>query len=45
VAGIYGMNFDIMPELRWRFGYPAVIAFIGVVCLFLYFRFKREKWL
>lgn len=45
IAGIYGMNFDEMPELRWRFGYPAVLLVIVVVCLFLYRRFKRAGWL
>lgn len=45
VAGIYGMNFSEMPELRWRFGYPAVLLFIVVACLLLYRRFKRSGWL
>ena len=45
VAGIYGMNFDHMPELHWRYGYFTVIAFIAVVCLALYRRFKRVGWL
>lgn len=45
VAGIYGMNFDHMPELRWAYGYPAVMALIAVVCLGLYISFKRSKWL
>jgi magnesium transporter len=45
VAGIYGMNFEFMPELRWNFGYPAVIMFTIAVCGFLYFRFKRAGWL
>jgi magnesium transporter len=45
IAGIYGMNFDHMPELRWRFGYPLVLAIILVVCTLLYRRFKRAGWL
>ena len=45
VAGIYGMNFDHMPELRWEFGYPAVLLLIAVVCGTLYVRFKRAGWL
>jgi len=45
IAGIYGMNFDEMPELRWRFGYPAVLLVIVVICFFLYRRFKRAGWL
>ena len=44
VAGVYGMNFDVMPELHWRFGYAAVwLIMIGVaVSMFAYFR--RKKW-
>lgn len=45
VAGIYGMNFDHMPELRWRYGYPAVLLLIAVVCFVLYRRFRRVGWL
>lgn len=45
VAGIYGMNFDHMPELRWAYGYPAVMALIAAICLGLYISFKRSKWL
>ncbi|PRZ41907.1 CorA-like Mg2+ transporter protein [Antricoccus suffuscus] len=45
VAGIYGMNFDFMPELHWKFGYPAVILVIVTICLLLYRGFKRNHWL
>jgi magnesium transporter len=45
VAGIYGMNFDHMPELRWEFGYPAVLLAILLVCVFLYRRFRQAGWL
>lgn len=45
IAGIYGMNFDFMPELRWRFGYPLIIAIIVVICVLLYRGFKRNNWL
>ena len=45
IAGIYGMNFRYMPELDWRFGYPAVLLLILVVCLVLYRSFKRSGWL
>ncbi|HXS32583.1 MAG TPA: magnesium/cobalt transporter CorA [Solirubrobacterales bacterium] len=45
VAGIYGMNFDHMPELHWRYAYFTVLAFIAVVCFALYRRFKRVGWL
>jgi magnesium transporter len=45
IAGIYGMNFAEMPELRWRFGYPFVLAVIFGLCGLLYVRFKQAKWL
>jgi magnesium transporter len=45
VAGIYGMNFDHMPELGWTFGYPLVIGLILVACTALYVRFRRSGWL
>ena len=45
IAGIYGMNFEHMPELHSRYGYPAVLAVIAVVCVILYRRFKRAGWL
>ena len=45
VAGIYGMNFDHMPELGWQFGYPMILAVILGACSFLYYRFKRSGWL
>ncbi|MFJ7304052.1 magnesium and cobalt transport protein CorA [Streptomyces sp. NPDC099088] len=45
VGTIYGMNFDHMPELTWQFGYPFAIGLMGVVCVSLYFIFKRRHWL
>ncbi|GAA2697553.1 MULTISPECIES: magnesium/cobalt transporter CorA [Actinosynnema] len=45
VVGVYGMNFDYMPELHWRFGYPLVIAVILLACLALYRIFRRNRWL
>ncbi|MEW2116758.1 magnesium and cobalt transport protein CorA [Streptomyces sp. NPDC005474] len=45
VCGVYGMNFDHMPELRWQFGYPLVIVLISVACLTLYRSFRRNGWL
>jgi magnesium transporter len=45
IAGIYGMNFEHMPELRWTFGYPAVLLVIAAACSYLYWRFKRSGWL
>lgn len=45
VAGIYGMNFEHMPELRWRFSYPVLIVIVVTGCWLLYRRFKRSGWL
>lgn len=45
VAGIYGMNFEVMPELQWRYGYFAVLLIIGVACGALFAAFKRNNWL
>ena len=45
IAGIYGMNFEHMPELRSEWGYPAVLAVIAIVCGVLYVRFRRSGWL
>lgn len=45
IAGIYGMNFDDMPELHWAFGYPAVLVGMAVICLVLYRGFKKSGWL
>lgn len=44
VAGVYGMNFDYMPELKWRFGYPTIWAFFIVSTAFMAYYFKRKKW-
>ncbi|MBX3622748.1 MAG: magnesium/cobalt transporter CorA [Rhizobacter sp.] len=44
-AGIWGMNFEQMPELKWRWGYPAALGLIAVVCGLLYRRFRRAGWL
>ncbi|SMD22206.1 magnesium/cobalt transporter CorA [Lentzea albidocapillata] len=45
VAGIYGMNFDFMPELKMKYGYPVVISVILVACLTLYRILRRNRWL
>lgn len=44
IAGIYGMNFAFMPELTWRYGYFAVLGGIGLICVLLFWRFKRIGW-
>ena len=45
VAGIYGMNFKHMPELDWEYGYFVSIAMMALADLYLYFRFKKARWL
>jgi magnesium transporter len=45
ITGVYGMNFQFMPELGWRYGYPLVLLLIVVVCSLLYRGFKRNGWL
>lgn len=45
VAGIYGMNFEYMPELRHRHGYPIALAMMLLICSLLYRWFKRNRWL
>ena len=45
IAGIYGMNFDYIPELKWHFGYFLVWGVILSVCGGLWYRFKRIGWL
>jgi len=45
IAGIYGMNFEHMPELKWRYGYPLAFGVMLAACLTLYRAFKRTGWL
>jgi magnesium transporter len=45
VAGFYGMNFDYMPELRWLYGYPAVMVVMVTVCVIVYIRLRKSGWL
>jgi magnesium transporter len=45
IAGIYGMNFEHMPELGWTVGYPVVLVFMAVICGTLFRGFKRAGWL
>jgi magnesium transporter len=44
-AGIWGMNFEHMPELKWEYGYPMALGVITLTCVLLYRRFKRVGWL
>lgn len=45
IVGIYGMNFDVMPELRNPYGYPMVLVMMGIITLGIYMWFKRRHWL
>jgi magnesium transporter len=45
IAGIYGMNFTRMPELSWAWGYPATIASMAAIDLYLFYRFRKGGWL
>ncbi|MGH9387408.1 MAG: magnesium/cobalt transporter CorA [Vicinamibacterales bacterium] len=45
VSGVYGMNFEHMPELSWIFGYPLAIALMVVVDAYLVYRFRKAKWM
>ena len=45
VAGIYGMNFEHMPELTWKYGYFSVLGLVFAICGLLFWRFKRSGWL
>lgn len=45
IAGIYGMNFDHMPELKWVWGYPLSLAAMVIIDSYLFYRFRKAKWL
>lgn len=45
IAGIYGMNFDFMPELRWKYGYPVSLAVMLAISIAMLFYFRRKRWL
>jgi magnesium transporter len=45
IFGLYGMNFEVMPELRWQYGYVAVVAVVAALCIAIFFAFRRAKWL
>ncbi len=44
-VGIWGMNFEHMPELKWQYGYPGALLLIVCVCSYVYYRFRRAGWL
>jgi magnesium transporter len=45
ITGIYGMNFDFMPELHWKIGYPLALILMAVVSILMITYFRRRKWL
>ena len=45
IAGIYGMNFTDMPELHWRYGYPICVGVMAALDGYLFYLFRRSKWL
>ena len=45
IVGIYGMNFDFMPELRQKWGYPGVLIAMILICLAIFYWFRRKKWM
>ena len=45
IAGIYGMNFEFMPELKWHWGYPIVWVIIIAIAVIMLFYFRRKRWL
>jgi len=45
IAGIYGMNFEYMPELSWKWGYPVVLIVMGVIAFLMVVYFRKKKWL
>jgi len=45
IAGIYGMNFDVMPELGWTLGYPGALAVMAALDAYLFYRFRKAGWL
>jgi magnesium transporter len=44
-VGVWGMNFEHMPELKWQYGYPLAFGVIGTVCSVMYWRFRKSGWL
>jgi magnesium transporter len=43
-VGVWGMNFEHMPELKWRYGYAMALALIVAICGYLYYRFRKAGW-
>jgi len=45
IAGVYGMNFESMPELKWSYGYPLAVAIMAAIDGYLFYRFRKAGWL
>jgi magnesium transporter len=45
LVGVWGMNFEHMPELKWKWGYPMALGTIAIACSLMWWRFKRTRWL
>ena len=45
VAGIYGMNFAVMPELHWQYGYPMALGLMGLISVLMAWYFRQKDWL
>ncbi|MBL8994192.1 MAG: magnesium transporter CorA, partial [Spirochaetia bacterium] len=45
IVGVYGMNFEWFPELKWKWGYPGVMVLMAGVSTLIFLYFKRRKWL
>jgi magnesium transporter len=45
IVGVYGMNFDYMPELRSPYGYPVTLGVIAAIDAYLFYRFRKSGWL
>ena len=44
IAGVYGMNFEVMPELKWSFGYYMALGIMGLVGGGMFFLFRKKSW-
>ncbi|MCO5382709.1 MAG: magnesium/cobalt transporter CorA [Methanosarcina barkeri] len=44
IAGVYGMNFEYMPELKWRWGYPAIMLTMSLIGVSMFAYFKKRRW-
>ena len=45
IAGVYGMNFENMPELKWKYGYPMALGLMAVIDIYIFMRLRDAKWI